>query len=294
MLKQLQAWKVSILIMALFGAIFLFSPKSSNATSGCCSWHGGVSYCDTSVGTYVCNDGSYSPSCGCAYIPPKPICVKPTVGKNATWNFKANNCNQDVSFSWDKGVLDEFYSIQISKSPGADPGPRSDTSKTNFIFENIKPGKWYVNVKAGRSCGWSDVFYWTVDVSDVIPDIEFKEKVISEDERQLQYAVSCADKIEITPGIGTLKENSGSITIHPQQNSDYKLTATNKKQTNYSLLSVKYPLPAPKENNQADAKESTTSQGDSSGEWVWLIVILLIGGFVWLMNKLSTKNKSTN
>lgn len=36
--------------------------------SGCCSWHGGVSHCDTAVGTYVCNDGTYSPTCGCERV----------------------------------------------------------------------------------------------------------------------------------------------------------------------------------------------------------------------------------
>jgi hypothetical protein len=32
---------------------------------GCCSWHGGVDGCDRDVGSLVCNDGTYSPSCGC-------------------------------------------------------------------------------------------------------------------------------------------------------------------------------------------------------------------------------------
>lgn len=50
--------------------IFLFSATSIFAKSGCCSWHGGVSGCDTSTGRQVCNDGTYSPSCTCAYIAP--------------------------------------------------------------------------------------------------------------------------------------------------------------------------------------------------------------------------------
>lgn len=63
-------------IVATFVVVCIFSfvfPKITNATSGCCSWHGGVSYCDSSVGRYVCNDGTYSPSCGCyrkpVYVP---------------------------------------------------------------------------------------------------------------------------------------------------------------------------------------------------------------------------------
>lgn len=32
---------------------------------GCCSHHGGVAYCDEERGRYVCNDGTYSPTCRC-------------------------------------------------------------------------------------------------------------------------------------------------------------------------------------------------------------------------------------
>ena len=68
--------KIRVSIFSLiFLAVFLLFSSASQATSGCCSWHGGVSHCDTSVGRQVCNDGTYSPSCGCTYIPPTP---KPT------------------------------------------------------------------------------------------------------------------------------------------------------------------------------------------------------------------------
>jgi hypothetical protein len=50
----------------LFLAVFLLGVDKVGAAAGCCSWHGGVSYCDSSVGKQVCNDGSYSPSCTCA------------------------------------------------------------------------------------------------------------------------------------------------------------------------------------------------------------------------------------
>lgn len=36
-----------------------------NAGRGCCSYHGGQDYCDTTVGKWVCKDGTYSPSCKC-------------------------------------------------------------------------------------------------------------------------------------------------------------------------------------------------------------------------------------
>lgn len=55
----------------VLGALLLFSlcvaAVEVQARSGCCSWHGGIAYCDTAVGRYVCNDGEYSPTCGCEY-----------------------------------------------------------------------------------------------------------------------------------------------------------------------------------------------------------------------------------
>jgi len=53
------------LLSILLTLLFLFFPTNSFATSGCCSWHGGQSYCDYSTGRWVCNDGTYSPSCTC-------------------------------------------------------------------------------------------------------------------------------------------------------------------------------------------------------------------------------------
>jgi hypothetical protein len=61
----------------IFFAFQIFVISSVYAKQGCCSWHGGVSGCDTSVGRQVCNDGTYSPSCTCAYIPAKT--TKPTL-----------------------------------------------------------------------------------------------------------------------------------------------------------------------------------------------------------------------
>lgn len=52
--------KFLILILLL-----IILPISVDARSGCCSHHGGVSHCDTSVGKYRCNDGTVSPSCVC-------------------------------------------------------------------------------------------------------------------------------------------------------------------------------------------------------------------------------------
>lgn len=75
--------------------LLLLFPVVVFARSGCCSWHGGVDYCDTSVGRYVCNDGTYSPSCGCYREPAtesKPSAiqnlVKPSTSSRVIGNVK--------------------------------------------------------------------------------------------------------------------------------------------------------------------------------------------------------------
>lgn len=65
--------------------IFLFniSPPITYAGRGCCSHHGGQNYCDTSVGKWVCRDGTYSPSCTCQKV------------NNNTNNNNRNNNNNN-------------------------------------------------------------------------------------------------------------------------------------------------------------------------------------------------------
>lgn len=46
--------------------IFTINTSETYAGRGCCSWHGGQAYCDTNTGRWVCNDGTYSPSCRCS------------------------------------------------------------------------------------------------------------------------------------------------------------------------------------------------------------------------------------
>lgn len=61
----------SILVTTLFGGMcsgaIIYGQDyvaSVSNKSGCCSRHGGVSYCGKS-GYYVCADGTTSPSCRC-------------------------------------------------------------------------------------------------------------------------------------------------------------------------------------------------------------------------------------
>lgn len=58
------------------------------------------------------------------------------------------------------------YSAVISKCAGCDPGPLVDFYSNKFYFYNVKPGKWYVNVKKEINGYWSNIFYWTIDVPE--------------------------------------------------------------------------------------------------------------------------------
>lgn len=57
--------KTQKLFLTLFAFLIISWPSYSFATSGCCSHHGGVCGCDSSVGRQTCCDGTYSPSCTC-------------------------------------------------------------------------------------------------------------------------------------------------------------------------------------------------------------------------------------
>ena len=77
-----------ITILFFVPAVLYFTMNNTEARSGCCSWHGGVSYCDTEVGRYVCNDGTYSPSCTC-YIEAKILNrLKEPTNPDSIWEIE--------------------------------------------------------------------------------------------------------------------------------------------------------------------------------------------------------------
>lgn len=56
--------KYVILFFTFIITLFLL-PQNISANQGCCSWHGGITYCGEN-GYYICNDGTQSPSCTCS------------------------------------------------------------------------------------------------------------------------------------------------------------------------------------------------------------------------------------
>lgn len=224
-LKYLRNIFLALLICLLI--TFFYSPLVI-ARSGCCSWHGGVSGCDTSVGRQVCNDGTYSPSCTCTYIPPKPkyLLPEPDVPKTIKWVFtrsNENDCNTGVEAIWDKTQNSDRFSLALSRYAGVDPGPNVDTINPNFIFDNVLSGKWYLNLKAGNKERWSNVYYWTVDVpqqsSELSLDIDSKNKLLS-------YNSSCIKSLKIEPEFGKVDNlKSGSFQIATDSATTYNAVA---------------------------------------------------------------------
>ncbi len=54
---------ISILLFSIV-TVFTINTSKTYAQRGCCSWHGGQSYCGTN-GKWICKDGTESPSCSC-------------------------------------------------------------------------------------------------------------------------------------------------------------------------------------------------------------------------------------
>lgn len=195
------------------------------------------------AGTYHYHNGgpAYQP----VYTPPVPICKVPdlTQTKGST-TFSTSGCNQDVTMTWnDSGSLE--YSVAISKTPGADPGPNSDTANESYTFRDITPGKWYINLKAKNSCGWGRVWYWTVDVPPISPEITtFSSQWIDTKTVKISYGAKCANNLTIS-GIGVVNQKNNSVLVYPKKDTVCKLVANGRGGTEQKEIAVVIPTPTP-------------------------------------------------
>ena len=132
--------KVRKLLIATFSLLIISWPSYSLAGSGCCSWHGGQSYCDSSVGRWVCADGTYSPSCGCAYNPPvsKPkIIAAPKTDYQALskdLQSKLSSCETTSKKDADTCSLHLSKQQEISEGYYAELQEQKDTTSYLFWF----------------------------------------------------------------------------------------------------------------------------------------------------------------
>ena len=208
-MKYFQVFFVWLVLMSMMAGI-------ARARSGCCSHHGGVcgcGCCDVSPLSATC--ASYYPSCGGGYdtyTPPvirQPLYIAPTpdVPQTATINTSPNlqsECKMDVIMSWPKTTNSDRFSLAMSKMAGVDPGPSPDTSDNSYAFTGIDPGKWYINLKAGNSAYWSNIYYWNVEVK---PEATLEAKVTNDG--YLDYTSKCIKALNIKPYIGKINDVHG-------------------------------------------------------------------------------------
>lgn len=182
---------VCLFVLSSFDAAFAHSGRTDS--SGCHNCYTGAC-----AGEYHCHNGGYS---GGGYTPParQYLLPTPTNPMSGKWDYQIsqdNWCNYDLNMTWDKPLSGDRFSVAISKSAGADPGPAVDTTYLGYLFKNVVPGKWYVNLKTGNSERWaSNNTYWTVDLPKPTPSLK---AYISQGGGQnyLNYEISCLKNVE--------------------------------------------------------------------------------------------------
>ncbi len=220
-------------------AVFLFAGlKPVEAQRGCCSWHGGVSYCDSSAGRYVCNDGTYSPSCGCAYSPQvytPPVYIPPTATPtpiplrvNATYELSPTTCTYTVIATWEKPSDYDQYSVSAIQTPASqcqDPGPIPDTGETKYFFPGLHSGSYLINVRPKNVLGWN---YFTYCTAVQLPQVKPKITVAATTEggqQYISYSSTCATSVKVNNGIGYVPVKQGKFKVYPKGAVIYTLTA---------------------------------------------------------------------
>ncbi len=230
------------MIVTLF--LFLVSVSPVIAHSGRTDSSGGHN-CNVGAcaGTYhYHNGGGYVAP---RYVAPKPVCYIPVVVTTGTVNVTRNGCANDISITWPKSSDSNQYSVSLSKSAGADPGPTADTYTESYNFANVESGRWYINLKSGNSCGWNRTSYWTVDVEKISPTINyFTQKRINENSVELSYSASCGTNATIS-SVGQVSLEKSSVTVTPKKDTTYKLVVNGKGGVTQQDLFVMKPTPTP-------------------------------------------------
>ena len=124
---------MKLLILSAFAILSIaFFVPNVDAGQGCCSHHGGQSFCGSS-GYWICGDGTQSPSCGCYSAPQKTYIQRPDVPKidiaqfypqnseltmikdeNKTLNLKLSNCEQKRTDAETKAKKSDDWNTLLS------------------------------------------------------------------------------------------------------------------------------------------------------------------------------------
>jgi hypothetical protein len=230
--------KKPLFLASLLVVCSFLATQTAEATRGCCSWHSGVSYCDSSAGRYVCNDGTYSPTCGCAYSPQvytPPVYIPPTATPtpiplrvNATYELSPTTCTYTVIAAWEKPSFYDQYSVSAVQTPSRqcqDPGPVPDTSETKYFFPDLHSGSYLINVRPKNVLGWNYYTYCTaVQLPPVRPTLTV-EATKEGGQQYISYSATCATSVNVNNGIGFVPAKQGKFKVYPKGAVIYTLTA---------------------------------------------------------------------
>jgi hypothetical protein len=237
-----------------------------------------TSYC---YGEYHCHNGGYVAPPAPRYILPAPI-----TPENGNWTYKISSenwCNYDLDMTWDKPATGDRFSIVANKYAGGDPGNLVDTTSLNYMFKNLAPGRWYVNMKTGNSERWGSIVYWTVDLPKPTPSLN-AEITTLETSQYLKYDLSCLEKVEgVQEFIDYLNTNnkppSGEVLLSYTEPTTIALKGWDFSGKEYSQTLNFTPLIA----NTQNVSDSSTSDKDYN--W-WLLIpggilVWAVIGSIW-------------
>lgn len=132
-----------LVLFLVFLSLLIFSPSTIFAQQGCCSWHNGISHCDSSSGRYVCNDGSYSPTCKCTdtnTTPSKviPPLIPPEIN-NTIWcgvsNWHKTKTEADNQVKEEQNKMYQLGKDSVSCNPRAVGSSNNDIAW--FFFGSV-------------------------------------------------------------------------------------------------------------------------------------------------------------
>jgi len=277
---------ISILLIS-FALIFTFYPNISEAQRGCCSWHGGVSYCG-SDGYYVCNDGQRSPTCTCGgggLSEDSSRYYKTQIPEYLIKDVKANITPQLIDNGQGCG-----YNVDVEiDTPGIYGTTKTSLTRSNkdiankvgdsVTYKDFTPGKWYLNTEIRSSLyDLPSYLYLDVNLPDVVPYSEVK---LGEND-MVTYSLKCIKAISSTNetlqrGIVLSKNKSDGSSEGAFQASDVygrqEVVVTDYYGKQYTSV-----LEFPDESSPISA--SLDSIGDEGGDLGWVIPIALLLGMI--------------
>lgn len=142
---------------------FSYAHPGNTASDGC-------HYCWTNCarwgevyGQRHCHGGGYQP----------PVINNPLINMNATHILYPNYDGE--TFDIDIELADSSpssYSVTLNKCYGCNPGPLIDFYTKKFSFVDVRPGRWYMNVKKEVGGYWTTTTVWTIDIPKWYPPPE--------------------------------------------------------------------------------------------------------------------------